>query len=279
MRDDQIMKMTQREYGVAPTSEGAIEFERAVWPESRRRSDRRRFRDLFPHGSAPPVFEPYDGRVDPMAFVHAARVLGQQHGFRDVIANPKVHGGWDSQGHWGLCGDDVRRAWYAAGCRPTRKFKALVRLGGQADPASQLRFRKCKRLSLRQISDAARALRRTSAKSMGPVLSTKLLCALGRLCPELQRVALSTLPPVGSRSPFRIRHVDWDRVAEVQDQIPVDRQLRVAWSAGKRQQILADMPAREIARWLGYAGKNLQEACEAVRSDVSRAFVSLVLRA
>jgi hypothetical protein len=278
MRHD-IRRTTLNEYGVEPTVRGALDFEDASCPPSYWTARKRRFARRFAPGSVPPVLDAYDGRVDPMAFVHASRILARQHGWRDVFANPKQHGGWDSEGHWGLSGEDVRRAWYAAGCRPSRKFEALIRLGGAADQASQLRLRRCKGLSLRQISDAARALRRTSAEHLAPVLSTKLLCALGRLCPELQRVALQSLPPVGPRSTYRIRDVNWERVAQVQEQFRLDHVLRVAWATGRRQEDLAGVAAVDLPEWLGCRGRSVRDASEAVRRDETRAFTMLVLQA
>lgn len=270
------------DYGFPATADGMRQFCRAVRAPSSATAVRRRFLAKFPDvAMVPPVFDVHDGRVDPEAFVHASKVLARRHGERDMASGRR--GGWDSVGHWGVNGHAVRAAWYASGCRCSRKFEALLLLGGASDPASELRSRRCKGLSLRQVQDAAaRALRRTSAGQCGSLLSTRLLCALGRLCPELQRVALSTLPErlPSRRRLYRIADVDWSKVSEVQAQFAVDPQLRAAWSAGKRQQTLAGGRSGEsLARWLGSPGLTPKEAARLIREDMFRALVALVLEA
>lgn len=69
-------------------------------------------------------------------------------------------------------------------------------------------------------------------------VSTRLLCALGRLCPELRRVALESIPeqlPLRPDSTYQQRRarmgdVDWERVAQVQRALlgPGGDRLRVA---------------------------------------------------
>ena len=68
----------------------------------------------------------YARDVDPRAFVAAEDVLSQQHGLWD---GKKFRGGWDAMGHHGLSGHDVRKMWFAAGCRNSPKFQMQVRKG------------------------------------------------------------------------------------------------------------------------------------------------------
>lgn len=267
-----IERMVLADYGVEPTVDGARRHQWACRAPSRQRVLRRRFAAWFEPGAMPPVFDAFDGKVDPMAFWYAARILERVRGPR----TDRDHGGWDSEGHWGLSGRQVRQCWYAAGCRPSRKFEVLLLLGGNSDRAAVLRRRPCKRLSIRQINDAARALRRTSAFVIHPLLSTKLLCALGRLCPELQRVAIGTLPDAMPRRQWRIADVDWAKVSEVQEQFQTDQVLRVAWATGRRQRDLCGLDRDEVSGYLGHPEMRSREASEFVRSDPYRAFVGLV---
>ena len=69
----------------------------------------------------------------------------------------------------------------------------------------------------------------------------KLQYALGRLCPELWRVAVETLPclPDGRKS-YRVQDVDWMVVQRVERQLAVEKtgRLRAGLSAGRRQEKL-----------------------------------------
>lgn len=116
----------------------------------------------------------------------------------------------------------------------------------------EARLRRLPRRTRRRYADAARACARTSmGDHTGWRFSTRALAALGRLCPELQRVALEAL----KRDPrwdewgygdgqsvrrIRVRDIPWGEVARVQRQIAADSsgRVRVAWATGKRRKAL-----------------------------------------
>lgn len=125
------------------------------------------------------------------------------------------------------------------------------------------RLRRLPRRTRRRYTDAARACARTSMRDERWRFSLRALAALGRLCPELQRVALEALkrdPRWGdwgwwaetdgkSVRRIRVRDIPWDEVARVQRQIAADRsgRVRVAWATGKRREALFEAihpPAR-----------------------------------
>lgn len=122
--------------------------------------------------------------------------------------------------------------------------------------------RRASRRRLRLLIDAARAAARTSFSRLSEVqkekFATKALAALGRLCPELQRVAIDALERDPRWSPrdrstddwgaywddtrfkvrrIRVRDIPWDVVAHVQSQLAADKtgRVRIAWAAGRRQ--------------------------------------------
>lgn len=79
-----------------------------------------------------------------------------------------------------------------------------------------------------EILDVARAVARTSAENY--VASPRVWRALGRLCPELQRVALKGLP----YGLVRYREIDWDAVASAQRLILLGVRVRAAFATGRR---------------------------------------------
>lgn len=106
----------------------------------------------------------------------------------------------------------------------------------------------------RRLRNAARAASRTSlpTATMGGQpdshsVSLLALAALGRISPELQRVAVAHLDwsrygdlAPGHRRPVRVRDLPWAEIARVRDMIQADRsgRVRAAWAAGRRERSL-----------------------------------------
>lgn len=156
----------------------------------------------------------------------------------------------------------------------------------------EARLRRLPRRTRRRYADAARACARTS---MGDHtgdhrwrFSTRALAALGRLCPELQRVAIQALKRdprweewaqvVGqSVRRIRVRDIPWDEVARVQRQIAADSsgRVRVAWAAGKRRKALFEAihppgtTVSTLAAWLApsYPRVSEEQAARLARGE------------
>lgn len=155
-----------------------------------------------------------------------------------------------------------------------------------------VRLRRLPRRRIQRLVRAARAARRTSIREEELILfSTKVLEALGRLCPELQRVAIEGLkrdarwpldadghwreprPDMwGARDEFdhsrvvRVRDIPWQEVVRVQQQLAGDStgRVRAAWATGKRRESLFVVACGEPARWRAKSSgrrPNLGERC------------------
>lgn len=133
--------------------------------------------------------------------------------------------------------------------------KIVERLHGRGIPK---KIHHVGRSELRRLIRIARAMSRVSASSTDFlwVLSDKAVEALGRLCPELQAVALKELitthrdtiwssgrvvtTPEGSTKvakPFRVRDLPWEAVAEAQRKLVADKsgRVRALMAKGKRR--------------------------------------------
>lgn len=138
--------------------------------------------------------------VDPRCYLHAENVLTRLHGEWNP---PECHGGWDSEGHHGLAGFQVRRMWLAAGCQDSPKFRLQV--------ASRIVAKKSDTLPwLRHYIRGRRWLDAWRLEGY----SRKAVAALGRLSPELRHAAVRGLPSYCSGS-RRIRDLNWPEVARV----------------------------------------------------------------
>lgn len=110
------------------------------------------------------------------------------------------------------------------------------------------------RRRVRRLRDAARAAARTSMQhETTPRWSVRALAALGRLTPELQRVAIDAtrLPEMG---PVRVRDIAWEAVARAQAQFAADAsgRARAAWATGRRRASLLP-PGVSMSAWLAPA--------------------------
>lgn len=204
---------------------------------------------------------------------------------------------WIREG--GLC--QFLRYWQACAVRPSLvgsdynpgpdQAYAFMRLGlppwvarslayvQRRDPDARLH--RLPRRTRRRYTDAARACARTSMRDERWRFSLRALAALGRLCPELQRVALEALkrdPRWGdwrwwaetdgkSVRRIRVRDIPWDEVARVQRQIAADSsgRVRVAWATGRRRKALFEAihppgtTVSTLAAWLAPSYPNVSE--------------------
>jgi hypothetical protein len=218
------------EYGVPATCEGARQFARAT---------------RGPH--KPPIRSPgeYAAVVRRVAqrtavgITQDGRLLAVGHNClspRDFLA---IHDEWIA--YWeravrrpGIVGSvynpPPERVWQcfragvpAAVCLSTEGLRYLRRVPTSRDARGSL---------LRRHIRIGRAMRRDRYLRYTNYSAT-LLEALGRLCPELQRVAVSTLPPYSDRT-LRVRDVDWSIVAREQRRMLERPNYRLVWARGKR---------------------------------------------
>lgn len=149
-------------------------------------------------------------------------------------------------------------------------------------------------LSRSHLAWAARAAARASVASVvgGPQPSLRLLAALGRLCPELQGVALDSLPRElrgrdGQPRMARLGDVDWERVSQAQrDLLAGGERVRVAYATRMAQRRTETVLCRraqhlavavlgvgaaepEIAAWLcpAYPSTSVEQAARLCRGE------------
>ena len=239
----------------------------AEWADDRAlsadlRADRRRqqqapaVRLLADHGLSAPLGQ--DGRsargIDPLAYLAAAQFLARhavvsRDGSRFTpgsrVAGTDQHGGWDASGHWGVSAELVRRAWFLAGCRASRKFFILLADAPEGRTCGMFE-RACKGDTALDLIRMRRALRRHWAwgvqydrgdarhvsETMG---SRRVLMVLGRLSAPLHRAALLAL--AGQPLPLRVRDLPWQAVADAQRALLADTSGRVRLAlTGRRGQ-------------------------------------------
>ena len=133
---------------------------------------------------------------------------------------------------------------------PARAYLALYDVPGVLGRGSH-RATWSRLLRLRR---AARAARRTSMRNKHR-WSLRALSLLGRLCPELQRVAVDATERRVLNGVIRASDIDWPAVARVQRQMLADStgRVRVAWATGRRQGALAPQCGGDFASWLAPA--------------------------
>lgn len=156
----------------------------------------------------------------------------------------------------------------------------------------ETRIRRLPRRRIRRLLDAARAAGRTSLREEHEHrFSTRALAALGRLCPELQRVAIEAMRARLESfdcPTIRVRDIPWDEVARVQRQLAADTsgRLRAAIATGKRRESLYRAAVGPEPRLGGPCvrlpelGERLREwrcSCESGCHDCSREVTSVAL--
>ena len=160
-------------------------------------------------------------QIDVQAVHAAIRQMADMHGPRCRTSK----GGWDSAGHYGLGQRDVEKAWYAAGCSNTRKYRFILRAVSYAKeikPSMLPQFRKGD--SLQFCINYAKGwcwLVRNClvVGSETPAISRKAIAALGRMSAALRWAAVEGVEvrAISVRQvPVRIRDLNWERVALVQ---------------------------------------------------------------
>lgn len=186
----------------------------------------------------------YHGGCDPRAYVYAERVLykihGTTYGERDEYGD-FLRGGWDSAGYYGISPWTVRKMWFASGCKLTRKFWHQVETGTLAKKGDSFPWFVHYARGVRWLTE-----HRISSDLYGLVISRKAIAALGKLSPELRRVALGDrlnpevrdqLPREEAWKPIRIRDLDWEGVRRVRDMLLKAKdpsRLRAALSGERR---------------------------------------------
>lgn len=127
---------------------------------------------------------------------------------------------------------------------------SIVRaLGPAVEWRDPMGGRVCRPLRGRRLRRLLRAARAATRTSVGPRhISTKALAALGRLSPELQRVALASLPAAWTARPVRIRDLDWRAVARAQERIARDPtgRARALLTVGRRQRAIYEAATRPL---------------------------------
>ena len=187
---------------------------------------------------------------DPRAYVLAERALEPIYG---LWGEGESRGGWDSKGHYGLSRHDVARMWWAAGCKPTGKFFAQVRLGTLAQKGESEKEFVCFARGWRWLEANKGAFigwfnNRPHLSTAYGVMSRQAVVALGRLSSPLRWAAIEGFareryPSEGTVGcydrPYRIRDLNWARVAQVQS-LPkwkrakaVKMPIRAKWRALK----------------------------------------------
>lgn len=123
---------------------------------------------------------------------------------------------------------------------PASITRAVPQCAGRPGPIYPVRPRELLRLR-RQ----ARAARRLSIRGdVYMMCSGRLLEALGRLCPELQSVAVGTLREDDAwieaipRGGCRVKDVDWAAVSRAQAEIVADPSARADYATGRRRAAL-----------------------------------------
>lgn len=181
--------------------------------------------------------------VDPMAFVHAERVLEPIHGLygQEDKDGQKSQGGWDMEGYYGVSPWMVVRMWQASGCQPGAKFAARVR-GGVVG---------CRHMSANQLVWWAKGIK--AAKDAGwdgnewnfLNYNKKFILAIGRLTPGIARQVVRRLYDAH----YAVNDGSWfrPRVADIDP----------SWVNGVAAKV-AKMPAEK--RGLVFAGKAYHKA-------------------
>jgi hypothetical protein len=157
----------------------------------------------------------YGPRIDPAAYRAAEQVLARKAGalWGEMTPAGRSHGGWDSWGHHGTSPDQVAKAWFAAGCRDTTKFRLQIAAGIVAKKGDSVPF----------FQAFVKGLRWAKAHRQA-YLGRKALAALGRLpwycrwaaVRGAEEAARAEAGPDAWPVVIRIRHLNWAAVAVAQ---------------------------------------------------------------
>lgn len=188
-------------------------------------------------------------KCDPAAFVAAEEVMKPAKSTWGSTKLPdgtkeKSHGGWDSCGVWGLSPSHVAACWYAAGCKDSPKFRIQIANSSRAPRADDRGLIAKKGDTLPWLKNYYRGLGWLRANKIGEWLrlSRKVIAVLGRLSPELRRVAIETLIVAAKANggyyragTIRVRDLDWAAVRRAQEQIKSGNvRARAALSGNRR---------------------------------------------
>lgn len=159
--------------------------------------------------------------IDPNAFLVAEEVLLRHHSAWGTKGEDGTlsHGGWDSQGHWGISAQHVEKAWYASGCRDSAKFRWLIaayrpRDGWLVQPRKGDSVQ-----DLQWMEKGARHLRVQQVCDLPGRVSRKTLRFLGRVSSQCREALLTAiqLPEGAGEAPrnrrIRIRDLNFAQAA------------------------------------------------------------------
>lgn len=180
----------------------------------------------------------YGPRIDPKAYLVAERILWAQTGslWGEKTPDGMSHGGWDSDGYYGLSPWDVAAFWYAAGCRDSRKFRLQVATGIHAKKKESTNF----------FRAYARGKRWLAANQIQLVCSRKATAALGRLSWYCRWAAIHGVAPTDH--PVRVRELNWAAVKTAQKGIRAAAQF---FPPALRKKILWCQMAPDLAELCG----------------------------
>lgn len=143
--------------------------------------------------------------INPYAFVYAELVLSARHSLWQP-GSQSQRGGWDMKGHYGLSPWDVRKMWFAAGCRNNAKFRLQV--------ANRVVARKSD--SLATVQALARGTRWARINFPHKKFDHGALVALGKLSAPMRWVALSDYQDLAEYGTIRVRHFNTEAIRQVQ---------------------------------------------------------------
>lgn len=214
-------------------------------------------------------------KIDPRAYKMAedALVRGGHGLWGDRTPEGFSHGGWDSQGYYGISPWDVARAWYACGCRANAKFRAWLEvLQRQGADAAKFLANSMKRSwsyweTLCYIRGYQWLLRNNIPRRCGNP-SAKVTIALGRLSAPLRWAAVEG---VEWHNVIRVRHLNWGRVAEVQKHRRLNMRLgampiRGQWRLYRGMDVPKGLEAAGVSPW-DYPKKAYEQLLRAVGID------------
>lgn len=192
------------------------------------------------------------------AMVAAEAVLAPLAGgyYGDLMADgTRCHGGFDSNGHNGLSGGDIRHLWFQAGCKDTPKFRFMVREWYRSHHMGRVQFRKGDSLPFAKNFARGRKFMDGFERHYHCLtISRKAIAALGRLSPEAQMAAMEGLK--GFEGVVRIRDLNWGKVKEVTKVVNGSLKVRAAQSILQR--------GGHIRRAAKLLGINIEEGWDAV---------------
>ena len=243
MNNNDIWNETRRDYGVGATAEGARHFGRVTRPAERPSTPEAYVRAVIKalRWEHPKKYREcwYDWRliavglnqVPPREF---ARHLPEWWKYWCEIAERPMTVGSGYNVDPPRAYAAFRIGWPASLVRRADKLCFSQLIAGRPTPGR-----------LRRVSICLRAASRGSMRKFradtGLTPSNKLLYALGRLCPELQKVALESVIikyESGKRDTCLPKHVDWAAVAAAQKEMAENPAKRIRYASGQRRSTL-----------------------------------------